>query len=137
MENNPIKMIDPDGCSGEVVIDKQNKVITVTSNLILYGSSANATLAASTARDVQNQWNAASGSVSVGGVDYTVKFAVNGSYSSDLKASDITGNKDIKNNYFKVVEGGVPISSADGVGSNPGVKKCCFVIYDNCSQTVL
>jgi RHS repeat-associated protein len=121
VENNPIKMIDPDGCSGEVVIDKQNRVITVTSNLVLYGSSASAALATSTARNIQNQWNASNGTVSMGGADYRMKFVVNGSYNSDLKASDITGNKDIKNNYFKVVESGVPISSADGVGSNTGV----------------
>jgi hypothetical protein len=121
VENNPIKMIDPNGCSGEVVIDRQNRTLTVTANIILYGSAGNASLATSTARDVQNQWNASNGTTSIGGVDYKVNFVVNGTYNSNLTANEITGNTDIKNNFFKVVESGVPISSADGVGSNTGV----------------
>ena len=118
--NNPLNLIDPDGRSGEVVIDKQNKTVTVTSNLILYGSAGSAALAKSTAGDIQKQWNAAGGTVSIGGAEYRVKFVVNGSYNANLKESDVTGNKDIKNNYFKVVESGIDISYADGLGSNTG-----------------
>ena len=118
--NNPIIMVDPDGRSGEVVIDKQNRTVTVTSNLILYGSAGSAALAKSTAGDIQKQWNAAGGKVSIGGAEYSVNFVVNGSYNANLKESDVTGNKDIKNNYFKVVESGIDISYADGVGSNTG-----------------
>ncbi len=118
--NNPIIMVDPDGRSGEVVIDKQNQTVTVTSNLILYGSAANAALAKSTAGDIQKQWNNANGKVSIGGAEYSVNFVVNGSYNANLKESDVTGNTDIKNNYFKVVESGIDISYADGVGSNTG-----------------
>lgn len=49
-----------------------------------------------------------------------MNFVVNGSYNANLKESDVTGNTDIKNNYFKVVESGIDISYADGVGSNTG-----------------
>ena len=94
--NNPINMVDPDGRSGEVVIDKQNRTVTVTSNLILYGSAGSAALAKSTAVDIQNQWNAAGGKVSIGGAEYSVNFVVNGSYNANLKESDVTGNADIK-----------------------------------------
>ncbi|NEW84802.1 MAG: hypothetical protein GZ094_20875 [Mariniphaga sp.] len=113
-------MVDPDGRSGEVVIGEQNKTVTITSNVILYGSSGSAALAKSTASDIQNQWNAASGKTTIGGTEYSVKFAVNGSYNANLKESDVAGNTDIKNNYFKVVESGIAISFADGVGSNTG-----------------
>ena len=83
--NNPLNLIDPDGRSGEVVIDKQNKTVTVTSNLILYGSAGSAALAKSTAGDIQKQWNAAGGTVSIGGAEYRVKFVVNGSYNANLR----------------------------------------------------
>ena len=121
MDNNPIIKNDPTGKSGEVTINKETKTLTITSNLILYGSSGSNELAEQTAKDIQDKWNAANGKVKIEGVEYSVQFSVIGSYNPSLSSSDITSNTDIKNNYFKVVESGVPISGADGVGSNTGI----------------
>jgi hypothetical protein len=118
--NNPINFIDPDGRSGEPVIDKTNKTVTVNSNLILYGSSGSAELATKAAAKIQNQWNDANGKTTIDGVEYSVKFAVTGSYNDKLAASDITSNTDIKNNFMKVVETGIDISYMDEAGSNTG-----------------
>lgn len=119
--NNPLNYIDPDGRSGEPVIDKKNKTITVHSNMIFYGGAANNDIAKSTASDIQNAWNAASGKVSIDGAEYSVQFSITGSYRSDLTKSEVEKNTDIKNNYIRLEEtvaGG--ISFMDDAGSNTG-----------------
>ena len=121
VENNPINIVDPDGRSGEPVIDKKNKTITVHSNIVMYGGAASADLAKSTAKDIQDKWNAAGGKVTVGGVEYSVQFSVTGSYNDKLTADDVSKNTDIRNNFIRVeesVEGGV--SYMDDLGSNTG-----------------
>lgn len=124
MDNDPINRIDPDGRSGEPVIDKKNKTITVHSNLILYGGSASAALAKSTAKDIQDKWNAAGGKVKIDGVEYKVKFSVKGSYNDKLTKDDVSKNTDIRNNYIRVEETVAGnISYMDGAGSNSGYYK--------------
>ncbi|MCB6232267.1 RHS repeat-associated core domain-containing protein [Flavobacterium psychrophilum] len=118
---NPINLVDPDGRSGEPVINKRNKTITVHSNVILYGGKASSELAKSTASDIQNAWNSANGKVTIEGVSYSVKFAVTGIYNDKLSESDVNSNTDIKNNYIRTEEtvaGG--ISYMDDAGSNSG-----------------
>jgi hypothetical protein len=78
-------------------------------------------LAKSSAKDIQDKWNAAGGKVTMGGVEYSVKFSVTGSYNDKLTADDVSKNTDIKNNFVRVeetVEGG--ISYMDDLGSNSG-----------------
>lgn len=120
MDDNPINIIDPTGESGEPVIDKVNKTITVTSNITFYGADGTAALATKSAASIQSQWNAAAGKVTIGADVYDVKFVVSGTYSSTLTASDITSNTDIKNNYVKMVASGISVSYMDGAGSNTG-----------------
>jgi RHS repeat-associated protein len=57
--NNPLIYDDPTGESGEVTINKKTKTVTVSSKMIFYGKESSAALAKSTAKDVQNKWNAA------------------------------------------------------------------------------
>jgi len=119
--NNPINVIDPDGRSGEPVIDKKNKTITVTSNITFYGSAGSSELATKAAANIQSQWNEANGKTTIDGIEYSVRFVVTGTYDSKLSADDIKNNTDIKNNYIKIVESGVAVSYMDGAGSNTGV----------------
>lgn len=119
--NSPLSYVDPDGRSGEPVIDKKNKTITIHSNMIFYGGSASKDIATSTARDIQNVWNSAGGKVTVGGTEYSVQFSITGIYNPGLKKSDVENNTDIKNNFIRVEEtvaGG--ISFMDDAGSNTG-----------------
>ena len=119
--NNPLSYVDPDGRSGEPVIDKKNKTITVHSNMIFYGGSANSNIATSTARDIQDKWNNANGKVSIDGAEYSVRFSITGTYNKDLTKKDVESNTDIKNNFIRVeetVDGN--ISFVDGAGSNTG-----------------
>jgi RHS repeat-associated protein len=121
MDNNPISIIDPTGKSGEPVIDKEKKTITVTSNITFYGSDGNGELAAKAAANIQSQWNTANGKTTIDGVEYSVKFVVTGCYDNSVTADDISKNTDIKNNYVKLVASGIDVSYMDGAGSNTGV----------------
>lgn len=113
-------MVDPDGRSGEPVIDHRNKTITITSNITFYGADGSSDLATKSASNIQNQWNAANGKVSIGGAEYSVNFVVNGVYDNNVSSSTITNNTDIKNNYIKIVASGIDVSYMDGAGSNTG-----------------
>jgi RHS repeat-associated protein len=121
LDNNPINIVDPTGMSGEPVIDKDKKTITVTSNITFYGSAGSADLATKAAQNIQDQWNNAGGKVTIGGVEYSVKFSVTGSYNDKLTADDVSKNTDIMNNFIKIVESGIDVSQMDGLGSNTGV----------------
>jgi RHS repeat-associated protein len=120
MDNNPINIIDPTGQSGEPVIDKKTKTITVTSNITFYGAAGDAKLASKTASNIQSQWNAAKGVTTIDGVKYSVKFVVTGTYDNTITAKDISGNTDIKNNYINIVDAGIDVSKMDAAGSNTG-----------------
>ena len=102
--NNPIKMVDPDGRSGEVSIDQKNRTLTITANLILYGSKASAELAKQYAKNASSMWNSAGTKVTIGKAEYTVKFNITGDYREDGKSlkNEISNNTDIKNNYLRV-----------------------------------
>jgi RHS repeat-associated protein len=118
--NTPINIKDPTGTSGEPVIDKKNKTITVNSNITFYGSDGNSKLASKAASQIQAQWNAANGKTTIDGVEYSVKFAVTGTYDNTVTADQISKNTDIKNNYIKLVSSGIYVSEMDGIGSNTG-----------------
>jgi hypothetical protein len=120
MDNNPVNIVDPTGMSGEPVIDKKAKTITITSNITFYGADGDATLATKAAANIQSQWNAANGKTTIDGVEYSVNFTVSGSYDNSITKEDIAKNTDIKNNYVKLVASGINISYMDGLGSNTG-----------------
>jgi len=120
MNNNPINIIDPNGKSGEPIIDKTNKVITITSNFIFYGEHATPELAKQSAADIQNQWNGANGKVTIDGTEYSVKFVINSSVNINITADEIAKNTDIKNNYIKVVDNGISVSNTDTKGDDGG-----------------
>ncbi len=137
--NNPILFIDPDGRSGEPVIDHKSRTITVNSHIVFYGLGGNSTgkvsvleakyqaMAQSYAADIDKQWNGANGKVDIDGVEYSVKFNTTVEYRGDLTADEVTNNKDIGNNYIKLVEDGIDVSFTDKLsalgdpGGNTGI----------------
>ncbi|MFB6457625.1 DUF6443 domain-containing protein [Chitinophaga sp. Hz27] len=120
MDNDPVNRRDPDGTSGEPVINEKRKTITVYSKLIMYGDAASRSLAKSTAKDIQNKWNNANGVTTINGETYKVKFSVKGSLNQKLTADDVAKNTDIQNNYIRVEEK-VPngVSFMDGSSADP------------------
>lgn len=106
MDDNPINIIDPDGQSGEPVVDKKNKTITVSQHLIFYGGKAETKLSNKIATGVAAQWNGAHGKVVVDGVKYKVNFKVTYETVTDAEATKIaSGNKDIKKNFIRIEDG--------------------------------
>lgn len=127
VNNNPVNKYDPDGRSGIAAIDKKTHTVTVSSTMVFYGPSASSSVATSSARDVQNAWNAAKGTVRIDGKTYSVKFKVTGVYREDLTRKEVESNTNHANNYIKVQdtnEMAKPlknVSEMDGAGANTGI----------------
>lgn len=126
VENNSTNMIDPDGRSGEPVIDKKNKIITINSTYVFYGSKATAKLAAATANEISWQNNNYGGKINYKGEKYKVKFNV---YYRVVSESDektmAKDNKKARFNFIRVEDTNVESRSfvtnnGTGKGSNSG-----------------
>jgi RHS repeat-associated protein len=120
VSNNPIILNDPTGKSGEVTINKETKEITITAHMIFYGSKSTTELATQTAKDVQDKWNEAQGTVMIEGVSYSVKFVVTGEHKPDLTPAEMAANTDIKNNYIRVEDANSSGVSNMTAGGNSG-----------------
>ncbi len=119
--NNPINFTDPDGQSGEAQIDKNSKTVTVNSHMVFYGSEANATMAKASSAEIQNMYNAAGGTVSIGGDTYSVKYNITYEVVSEGDAETMAfKNTSAANNFIRV-----EATNADGrsnmeLGGNTG-----------------
>jgi RHS repeat-associated protein len=122
MDNDPINKIDPDGQSGEPVIDKKNKTVTVHSNFIFYGSKADAKLSKATANEIASQYNGANGKTTIDGVEYTVKFNITYQTVTEAEATKMAeGNTDVKNNFIRVEKNNTRMGrSFNEIGENNG-----------------
>ena len=104
--NNPINVVDPDGRSGEPVINKKDGTITVTQHLVFFGGKATSELSGKMATGIASQWNGAHGKVTVDGKSYKVNFKVTYETLSEADATKMaSGNTDIKNNFIRVEDG--------------------------------
>lgn len=128
MDNNPINIIDPDGRSGEPVINKKNGTITVTQHLVFYGGKATSELSGKIAAGIPAQWNGAHGKVTVDGKSYKVNFKVTYETVSEADATKMaSGNTDIKNNFIRV---------EDGSGSSFTQKLCANSYFFNTDDDI-
>jgi RHS repeat-associated protein len=132
-DNNPINIVDPTGKSGEPVIDRKNRTVTIYSHFVFYASPGILENAISTsskiASNIEKQYNRANGKVKIDGKTYKVKFKITAEFKDDVSSNirrEITENRDIRNNYFRIglVTDGLNsdpnTSYSDGVGSNTG-----------------
>lgn len=102
-DNSPIWKNDPSGKSGVVVIDKQSKTVTIFSTMHFYGPNASMALAVQTAGNVQQDWNAACGTVKIGDVQYNVQFSIQPSYITSNATLQSTSEKSTyKDNFIYV-----------------------------------
>ncbi|MEY4925715.1 MAG: hypothetical protein RI894_151 [Bacteroidota bacterium] len=123
---NPVAFIDPTGKSAEVVVDEENKTVTIYADMYFYGDEVNDADALNIAAGIQSDWNAANGKIYIKGVAYAVKFQVSGKFISNFQAAigksflgDIFGSP--RSNYIEVKEARVgDVSQMDGIASNTG-----------------
>ena len=87
----------------EAVLDSQSKSLTITSDLILYGTASPA-LAKRIAADIQNAWNAPGARVTLGGLPYVVRFIITGRYVPAWQAWMMLKLNRSKRNLFVRVE---------------------------------
>jgi RHS repeat-associated protein len=120
--NNPMNVIDPDGQSGEAVVDEKNKTITVNVHMVYYGNAATADIAKSTSTEIQTMWNDAAGTVKIGDVEYSVSFNVTSEVVTEDKAMEMAGeNESAATNFVRVEEkNGEVDRSFYQVGGNAG-----------------
>jgi RHS repeat-associated protein len=127
---NPIYVIDADGQSGDATLDKKSKTITIKSTIYFYGSKATPEMAKETAGHIQKMWNDAAGKVTIDGVQYDVKFEVNGVYKTEAEAEELAKNNgdNAESNFVRVVDGSKMDfkSSKMQWGGNAGV----FIDYE-------
>ncbi len=104
--NNPIFMTDYEGKSGVAYLDKETKTVTIKAVMFFYGSAANTEIAAATAAKIQGDWNAGAGKLMVDGVEYDVKFEINGIYTTEKQAMQLAAlTKTSKFNFIRLSDG--------------------------------
>lgn len=103
--NNPVNFIDPDGQSGEAVIDEENKSVTVNVHMVFYGNAASDEIAKNASSEIQNMWNAANGTIDIDGVDYSVSYNVTSEVVTEEKAVEMADeNTSASTNFVRVEE---------------------------------
>ena len=106
---NPIKLIDPDGRDGVVVVNQRKKEIVVKVNLVFYTSSSQGRKWVERAADnyvknIKNAWKDTR--IKVGPADFTLKFDIN--YNVDMLARDESKRQyNGTNNYIDIVFGNI------------------------------
>jgi RHS repeat-associated protein len=119
--SNPIYYLDPNGLVASATITAEPTdnntpgTITVKANYIFYGTAVTTEEATSIAQKMQDEWNAANGTVEIGGKTYNVVFEVTGkpfkqttenvsTYESDVKAEIDKSNNDLNSidNYTRI-----------------------------------
>jgi len=108
-----MKIVDPDGRDGEIVVDTDKKTINVNVNIVLYATSRNMSgkklqyAAQKYKQNIMDKWGAQDNgeqwTTKYNGEDYAVSFNVNISVDN-TKAFDGNKKYDGKTNYIEVVD---------------------------------
>lgn len=107
-----------------------NRLLIIHAVIIIYGDEANDDLGYQVAKDIENFWNEAEGTVKLkedwfAKKEYRVKFDMAGRYDNTLTPQMVFDNTDPRNNYFRVeaFAPGDDISFVDQINSNTGYFK--------------
>jgi RHS repeat-associated protein len=121
--NNPVNVVDPNGASGEPVVNQKNKTITIYSNIWFYGGAANAANAKAIAESIQDQWNGAGATITVkdaegNDVTYTVSFVVTGQAVNENTINTLMESPNARDNFVRLEEKGYGVSKWDQGGNS-------------------
>ena len=114
--NNPTNIVDPDGRSGEPVVDEKNKTITVNMHFVFYGTGATDDNMKSALNTINKMWNANADKKtgwSDAGDGWRIKVVATGEITDESGAHEIADNNEGNSlyNYVRVEE----TNEADGV----------------------
>jgi hypothetical protein len=106
---------------GEAELSVGNKMLLITSHLIIYGNAADAALTEQIRGEVETMWNEPKGRVLMYNEDFLVQFRITAELRQDITELEVLQNTDPRNNYFRIeafAHGN--ISFVDGLGCNTG-----------------
>jgi len=106
---------------GEAGLDKQNRQLIITSNIICYGNAASEELTQLIRDEIETMWNEALGRVVLDNETFVVQFRISAETKKEISELEVLQNVDPRNNYFRIeefVHGN--ISFVDGLGCNSG-----------------
>ena len=106
---------------GTIEIDTSSKIITLSSNIICYGNSADFGISKHIAEEIETMWNEPNGIVELNNTNYFVRFEIAAQYNSFITPQSIIDNQNPQNNYIRIEEyAKINISCMDAIGSNTG-----------------
>lgn len=109
---------------GEAELRPDNNVLIIHAVLIFYGDAANDSLSFQIAKDIEDHWNEAGGTVRIKKRLYNVSFSIKGLCNQSLTPPEVYENTDPRNNYFRIEEYAYGnISFVDAINSNTGYFK--------------
>jgi hypothetical protein len=113
----------------------RKKTITITTQLLVYGTAASQQVAIAIAKNIQNHWNAPKAIATIDGVHYKVVFKIKGQCYQSLQPNWINNNLDQKLFFIRVEQdvAHLGVSLMDGVCSNTGFFKISNVAYKGAS----
>lgn len=109
---------------GEAELRPDKNVLIIHAMLIFYGDASNDSLSFQIAKDIEDHWNEAGGTVRIKKRQYNVWFSIKGVCNKSLTPPQVYENTDPRNNYFRIEEyAHGNISFVDAINSNTGYFK--------------
>lgn len=106
---------------GEAEIASDQQIITIHSNIIVYGNAATAELAELMRDEIENMWNAPQATINLRNQQFLVRFSIVAQSIPNIDMDEVYMNTDPRNNYFRIEEyASSNISFVDGLGCNTG-----------------
>lgn len=106
---------------GEAELISDQEIITIHSNIIVYGNAASEELAQLMRDEIENMWNEPQGIVYINNRPFLLRFNISAAYMMDIDMDEVYMNTDPRNNYFRIEEfASSNISFVDGLGCNTG-----------------
>lgn len=106
---------------GEVELSVGNKMLLISSHLVIYGNAADKALTEQIREEIETMWNEPRGKVLLNNEDFLVQFRITAEWRKDITELEVLQNVDPRNNYFRIeafAHGN--ISFVDGLGCNSG-----------------
>ncbi|MFL5742631.1 MAG: peptidase M10 [Flavisolibacter sp.] len=109
---------------GEAEINRNEKIITISSHIITYGNWADDEVTERMRKEIENMWNEPDAVGYLHNEHYQIRFNITAACIPNITELDVLSNTDPRNNFFrieKIVHG--DISFVDGLGCNTGYFK--------------
>jgi hypothetical protein len=106
---------------GTIELDNIKKILTLSSNILLYGNSISEEIRKNIEEEIETLWNEPKGVVVLKNTNFHLQFNIKSWLYPNLTPTDIYENVNPKNNYFRIeATSNINISFVDGLGSNTG-----------------